>query len=260
MSDVMARPERWQQSFSFGGRLPWSVGLLIVLTLTLSLGSAFGDRHVGGLFGLVSLQPAAVWHLQLWRLITWTFVEASPWGLLFACLALYWFGPPLALRWGSPRFLTLIAAAVLLAGTGTCLIALADPQVMGGTYLGTWTMTAALVVSWGLTYPDNVVRIYFVLPVRGFWFAWLTVGITVVMAVYSGWAHLLPELIAEGAVLAWFYRGRLRRGWAQAGASFADQRRAAERARDIRTQGGVVVDLRTGEPVAPKKPDDPGVN
>jgi membrane associated rhomboid family serine protease len=256
----MAQPKRWQQNFSFGGRIPWSVGLLLALTVTLSLVSAVGDRHVGGFFDLVSLQPAAVWRLQLWRLLTWTFVETSPWGLGFACLALYWFGPALAQRWGSPRLLMVVAATMLLAGIGTCLIALTDPEVMGAIYLGTWTMTTALVVSWGLTYPDNVVRIYFVLPVRGFWMAWLTVAITVVIAAYTGWAHLLPEMIAEGAVLAWFYRAPLRRRWAKASTSRADQRRASERARQVRKNGGVVVDLRTGEPLPPRDPDDPGVN
>jgi hypothetical protein len=44
-------------------------------------------------------------------------------------------------------------------------------------------MTTALVVGWGLTYPDNIVRIYLVLPIRGFWMAWGTVALTVAYAV-----------------------------------------------------------------------------
>ena len=229
---------------SFGGRIPWVVGLLITITVVMSLFTAFGDRHAAPLFQWVALMPAKCWQGQIWRLVTWPFVEPSPWSLVFACLALYWFGVPLAQRWGSRRFLTGFFSAMLVAAIGTCLIALIDPEVMGSMHLGSWAMTTALVVSWGLTYPDSIVRIYFVLPIRGFWFAWGTVALTVIYCVYSGWAQLLPELIGEGTVLAWFYRGRLSRRWSTVRRSFESHRPPPARP----GQRGVVVDLKTGRP------------
>jgi membrane associated rhomboid family serine protease len=250
----MLRPKPWQQNFSFGGRVPWAVGLLMALTAGFSLLTAFGNRHAAPLADWVSLRPAEVWHGQVWRLATWPFIEGSPFGLLFACLGLYWFGPPLAQRWGSPRFLAVILGAMLASGCGTCLVALADPAVHEAAYLGSWAMITALVVTWGLTFPENVVRIYFVLPVRGFWFAWGSIAVTVVFAVYSGWAGLLPELGAEAAVLAWLYQRVLLARWARVRADLDTRRRAATRASESKRRGGVVVDLRTGEP--PSKRDD----
>jgi membrane associated rhomboid family serine protease len=252
----MVPARKWQQNFTFGGRIPWAVGLLIALTAALSLLTAFGDRHAAPLSEWVALQPVDVWHGQVWRLLTWSFVEGSPIGLIFGCLALYWFGPALAQRWGSPRFLTVIMGTMLVAGGGTCLLALVDPPVMGMTYVGSWAMTTALVVMWGLSFPDNVVRVYLVLPIRGFWMAWLTVAITVVYAVYTGWLHLLPELFAEAAALAWMYQALLLARWSRARGSYQARRRAAERASQARRRGGVVVDLRTGEPPPPKRPED----
>jgi membrane associated rhomboid family serine protease len=241
----MLHPRRqWKRDMSFGGRIPWAVGLLICVTVVMSLVTALGDRHAAPLFQWVSLQPAACWHGQIWRLVTWPFVEPSPWSLIFSCLALYWFAVPLAQRWGSRRFLTGFFSTMLIAAIGTCVIALIDPEVMGSTHLGGWAMVTALVVGWGLTYPDTIVRIYFVLPIRGFWFAWGTVALTVIYCVYAGWAGLLPELIGEGVVLAWFYRSRLSRRWSTVQRSFQSSRPAPPRP----GQRGVVVDLKSGRP------------
>src|SRR5580698_2413103 len=45
----MARPQRIQDRMTFGGRLPWAIGLLLTLIVGLSLLVAFGDRHAGSL-------------------------------------------------------------------------------------------------------------------------------------------------------------------------------------------------------------------
>jgi membrane associated rhomboid family serine protease len=251
----MVPARQWQRNFTFGGRIPWAVGLLLALTVALSLVTKLGDRHGGSLQDLLALRPAEVWHGQLWRLLTWSYVEPSAMGLIFSCLGLYWFGPALAQGWGSPRFLAVMVGAMLVAGGGTCLVALVDPPVMQAEYVGSWAMITALVVAWGLTFPDRVVRLYLVLPIRGFWLAWLTVAITVVYAVYSGWLNLLPELIAEAAALAWLYQRVLLARWTRARGAYRARQQAARRASEARRRGGVVVDLRTGEPPEKERDD-----
>jgi membrane associated rhomboid family serine protease len=239
----MARLKSWQRNLTFGGRVPWSVGLLMSLTVVLSLVSAFGDRHAGPVFAFLALCPALVWAGQLWRLVTWVFVEPSPLGLIFGCLSLYWFGAPLAKVWGSRRFFTVVAGVMLGTAVGTCLVGLLDGAVAGATYLGGWALTTALVVAWGLWFPDQVVRIYFFLPVRGYWMAWITVGLTAVFAIYRGWASLLPELLAEAGILAWLFRRSIL-------SRLTHVRQAVDAARPKggrRPERGVVVDLRSGD-------------
>ena len=226
-----ARSSPWQSRFSFGGRLPWSVGLVLCVTVALSLAVAFGDRHAGGLFELLSLVPADVWHGQVWRLLSWPFIEPSPFGLIFACLFLYWFGRDLAAEWGDRQWLTVFGGVAAVAAVGTCLVARVDPPVMDHAYLGGWGLASAMVVAWGLWFPHRVVRIYFIIPITGYWLAWLTVAITVVFAIYSGWEGYLPELFAEGSILAWLYRRLLVAKWAQARRDLDQQRQRAERTR-----------------------------
>jgi membrane associated rhomboid family serine protease len=205
----MPRPAPWTDRLTFGGRLPWAVGLLLVVTVALSLSVAFGDRHAAPLFELASLRPADVWRGQVWRLVTWPFIQPSAFGLLWACVFLYWFGRDLAQEWGSPRFLAVFGTIAVVAGGGTCLAALVDPAILDHTYLGGYAIECAMTVAWGFWFPDRVVRLYFVLPVRGIAIAWLTIAITIFIAVYSGWQGVLPELVAEGSTLAWLFRGSL---------------------------------------------------
>jgi len=227
----MARPQRIQETMSFGGRLPWAVGLLLTLTIGLSLLVAFGDRHAGSLFELVSLTPGEVWHGQLWRLVTWPFVEVGPVGLIFTCLFLFWFGRDLAEEWGSRRLLAVLGGVTLAAGVCTCLVAQLDRPVLEARYLGGWALTTAMVVAWGLWFPHRIIRLFFVLSITGWWLAWLTVALTVVYAVYAGWQGLLPDLLAEGAILAWLFRRPVVARWAKARAALGARRRQAQRTR-----------------------------
>jgi hypothetical protein len=226
----MARGEAWRNRFSFGGRLPWAVGLVLCLTLGLSLATAFGDRQAEGLLELVALVPREALHGQFWRLATWPFVQPGPIRLIFGCLFLYWFGSDLAADWGSARWLAVFGAVVGLAGGGTCLVALGDPAVLAHAYFAEYALTSAVVVGWGLWFSERTVRIYFLLPIRGFWLAWLTVAITVVFAVYAGWESYLPELFADAAILAWMYRGSFVARWARMRRNAAARRRSDARA------------------------------
>jgi membrane associated rhomboid family serine protease len=234
----MPRPQTWQRNLTFGGRVPWGAGALLAVTLVLSLLVALLSRRAP-MFDFCALRPALVWKGQIWRLVTWPFVEPDPVSLIFGCLAIYWFGAPLAQVWGSRRFLLVYAGVAASTAIGTCLVALVDPAVREATFLGGWAMKVALVVAWGLWFPNQVVRIYFLIPIRGYWFAWGTVALTVIFAAYTGWAHLVLELFAELSVLAWLFRRWLFGRWAELRRSADTNLRSVPR----KPARGVVVDV-----------------
>jgi membrane associated rhomboid family serine protease len=215
------------EQLSFGGRVPRAVGLVLVLTVALSLVVAFGDRHAGSLFDRVSLEPAAVWRGEAWRVVTWAFVEPQPLRLIFGCYFLYWFGGDLGREWGSARFLRVFGALVLVPAIAICFVALADVYVMRAAYLGGLATGAGLTVAWGLWFPDRVVRLFLILPIRGIVLSWLTVAITFVYAVYAGWETVLPELVAEGAMLSWIYGDMFTSRWRKLRSGIDERRREA---------------------------------
>lgn len=199
--------------FTFGGRVPGAVGLVLAVTVVTSLGTAFGSRHVLPLLELGSLVPDRVFHGELWRILSWAVIEPSPLSLLITCLMLYWFGKDLAAAWGSRRFLLVYFGIAIVAAVGTCLVALVDTSIVEHAYVGSWPLAEAMTVAWGLWFPDRVIRIYFVIPIRGYVLAWLTLGITVVYAIYSGWDRYVPNLLAEGAMLGYVFRGTVLSRW-----------------------------------------------
>ena len=235
----MARRNGPLQRLTFGDRIPWAVGLLLTITVITSLTAALASRHVLPLFELGSLVAERVFRGEIWRLVTWSVLEPSPLSLLFGCLMLFWFGRDLAGQWGSRRFLTVYVGIALVAAVGTCLLALADKNLLDNPYVGSWPMAEAITVAWGLTFPDRVIRIYFVLPIRGLWVAWGTIVLTAVYAIYAGWDRFVPNLLAEGAMLGWMYRGpALSRGSARWSAWKRDRALAARKARVARAKEG----------------------
>jgi membrane associated rhomboid family serine protease len=224
----------WTQRLSFGDRVPWAIGLLLSLVVAASFSAAFITRHGTSLFAYGALAPELVWKGQVWRLFTWPFLQPSPLSFIFECLMIYWFGRDVAAEWGSKRFLAVFGGVALLAAVSTCLIARVDPSVLGAAYLGSFALTAAMIVAWGLEFPERVVRIYFILPIRGFWVAWFTIGVTVVYAVYSGWQSLLPELFTEAFLLAYLYRESIESAVAsKRSAMVRNRERAKKRAKSV---------------------------
>jgi membrane associated rhomboid family serine protease len=230
----MARSNTTLERLSFGGRIPWGVGLVLTLTVVTSLTVALGSRHVLPLFELGALVPDRVLHGQIWRLLSWSVIEPSPLALLFACLFLYWFGRDLAGAWGSRRFLFVYFGVALVAAMGTCIVAVLDPALLEQPYVGSWPLAEAMTVAWGLWFPDRVIRIYFVIPIRGYVLAWGTVALTIVFAIYLGWDHFVPNLLAEGAILAWLYRGPVESRWSK----WRKEREASARKARLRKKQG----------------------
>jgi len=227
-------PRTLTQRLTFGGRLPWAIGLVIVLIVVMSLTAAFVTRHGASLFGYGALVPALAWKGQVWRLFTWPFLQPGPINFILTLLMIYWFGRDVAAEWGSRRFLTVFGAVLLMAGVATCLIARVDPGVMLATYLGSFAFTAAMIVAWGLTYPDRIILFFFILRMKGVWVAWLTVGISVVFAIYSGWQQYLPELFSEAFMLVFMFREELSESFAKRRAVAGKKReRAKKRAKSV---------------------------
>jgi len=201
----MARPNPLSGSFVIlGSRVPRVVGLLIGLTLVASIAGAVTSRNGFAIvLQWVALAPDFALRGQLWRLVTWVFFERDPLSLIFACLALFWFGRDLCSSWGPTRFLLTYLGLAVLTGVVVCLVSLVWPGLGIIGFLGPWPLVDGLIVAWAILHPHRDIFVYFVLPLRGRNLIYATVAGTVLYALFAGVAYFVPHFVAEG--IAFFY-------------------------------------------------------
>ncbi len=193
-------------------RAPRSVMMLLALTLVMSLAAAVDPNSAW--YGHLALVPDMVLRGEVWRLVTWPWIEVGPWSLALTLVSIYWFGGDLADRWGDRRLARYLATVLLTAGVGTTLFAVVLPATGRLDHLGGVALADALVIAWALQFPTRQIRLYGLLAVGGELLAYGTLGFTALCAVYFGLGAMLPELLAGGLALLLMTDGAGR--WARA--------------------------------------------
>lgn len=185
---------------TFGDRVPASLGLVLALMLLMSVWG-WMDREFQA---LAALSPVAIQRGQLWRLVSWPFVQDDPFTLLFGGFMLYWLGQQLAFVWSERRFLLRFFGYAAVASVGTTLLSL-FVESASVAHVGVWPVANALIVSWAMLYPDRQVNIWGVLPITGKTAAWLVLGGTLLYGIAAGGVRgifiFTPHLCALAA--AW---------------------------------------------------------
>jgi membrane associated rhomboid family serine protease len=194
----------------FGNRFPavvvWLTGFVLVASCLLAL-----DARVGiGAVNWIVLHGPLVLAGQLWRLVTWSFVEFSPLGLIFGCLALMIFGRDLADAWGPRRFVVTCLVVAAATGALTTLVGVLVPSFRIPHYT-VWPLLEALIIAWASLFPSRQMLFYFVLPLGGRNLILATLGITLVFAMLASFAAFVPHFVAEGLMLAYMREPAIKR-------------------------------------------------
>ena len=221
--------------FTFGDRVPASLGLILALMLAMSVWSWLDRTRTFA--SLSALWPEMVLRGQLWRLVSWPFIQEDPLTLLFGGFMLYWLGQQLAFVWSERRFLLRFFGYAAFSTVATTLVAIVWPPMLDLRHVGIWPVANALIVSWAMLYPDRQVNIWGVLPITGRTAAWLVLGGTLLYGIAGGGllgiAAFAPHLFALG--LAWILARGLGAGrpWRDARAWWTE-RDARRRARHLK--------------------------
>lgn len=151
----------------------------MVLALFVMVGAlAWTPQSKEFVVGALSLEPAAVRAGEVWRLITYAFLTGDPLDLFFKLLIFYFIGAPLEAAWGTRRFLTLLGVSIIGGGlTG----ALLNVPLAGG-----WAPSMTLMLIHGFLFPESIIYIFFVLPVRIKTFALVMSGLFLAGCIVMG--------------------------------------------------------------------------
>jgi membrane associated rhomboid family serine protease len=171
------------------------VSAWIWITVLVSIAAALS----GGLAGWLALAPARIWRGEVWRLLTWVFVEPGALALVLTCASLHKFGGDLAPRWGERRLVRFAIEILGGAAVATTLLALISAEVWHRGYSGGWATCDVLVIAWARQYPDSDLVLYGLVRLSGRNLVAVVIATTCAYAIFAGPLAMVPELLACAA-------------------------------------------------------------
>ena len=152
----------------------------------------------------------ALLHGEVWRLVTFVFVPAysSPFALLISLYFYYWIGSTLERHWGTAKFNMYYISGALLTVLGVVLASL----ITGNPYLtaaGTGYVNLSMFFAFAFLFPDTTVLLFFILPVKMKWLAYLDGALfafDIIKAIGAhNWAGVVLPIVAllNFAVFIW---------------------------------------------------------
>lgn len=153
--------------------IPGLIRIVVALTALVYLLTFLNPNFLS----LLALSPARIREGEVWRLVTYIFIPRSvgapgslmqPLWLLVALWFLLFIGDRLEQAWGAFR-LTLY---FLVGMIGTTVAAF----LFGAQFANTM-LASSLFFAFATFYPEEVIYLFFVLPVKVKWLAWISAGL-----------------------------------------------------------------------------------
>jgi len=159
-------PSSYASSFSFGpGPLSMALKAIIGANVAIFVAQLFFPA----LTDLLGLQPRLVMHGWVWQLATYMFVHGGIWHIVFNMLALWMFGTELERVWGTRYFVKFYFVTGIGAGILTVVLSWLPFEFTQPLYfsnvIGASGAIYALLLAYGLYFPDRPIYMYFVFPI-----------------------------------------------------------------------------------------------
>ena len=180
------------------------------LTLALIIGYALGyiiqlvDRFRGTEFlSLLVLDPWKIIHGQVWRLVTWLIIPPTESNILFVLLMMWCclsIGMALEKTWGTFRYNVYIFGGVLFTIISSFAALLYAYLIYGAEYLAlyeqmglvnwyafsTYYINVSIYLGFAMTYPNNIVRFMFLIPMKMKWLGLVDILYMVYLMIFGG--------------------------------------------------------------------------
>ncbi|MGI8889538.1 MAG: rhomboid family intramembrane serine protease [Chthoniobacterales bacterium] len=180
--------------------IPGLIRIVVALTALVYLLTFINPDFIS----LIALSPARIRDGEVWRLITYIFIPRSmgapgslmqPLWLLVALWFLLFIGDRLEQAWGAFR-LTLY---FLVGMIGTTIAAF-----LFGAQFSNTMLASSLFFAYATFYPDEVIYLFFVLPVKVKWLAWISAGLLLFGFASSPNSYRIALIVAFANYLIFF--------------------------------------------------------
>lgn len=154
----------------------------------------------GLLYSTLALDAASVLHGQVWRIVTFVLLPTGgrPLAVVLSLFFYFWLGESMERLWGSTKFTVYYVSGMLLSTLASILALFLDGFAF--PLFGAGYVNSALFFAYALTYPDAIVRVMYILPVKMKWLAIIEAAVYVLAVVYGAvmgaWGYALTPIIA----------------------------------------------------------------
>lgn len=154
----------------------------------------------GLLYSALALDAASVLHGQVWRIVTFVLLPTGgrPLAVVLSLFFYFWLGESMERLWGSTKFTVYYVSGMLLSTLASILALFLDGFAF--PLFGAGYVNSALFFAYALTYPDAIVRVMYILPVKMKWLAIIEAAVYVLAVVYGAvmgaWGYALTPIIA----------------------------------------------------------------
>lgn len=147
-------------SRAYAPRWTNQVRLLILVNAVVFVIQQFAGLEMLRVFGLT---PTSVIHgFWFWQIVTYMFLHGDLFHILFNMLALWMFGSELEALWGGREFLKYYFLTGIGAGVTTLILSWNAATVT----IGASGAVYGLLLAYALAFPDRIIYLYFLFPIR----------------------------------------------------------------------------------------------
>lgn len=132
------------------------------------------------ILNLLSLDVGRILRGQVWRIVTWVIYPPSSGNIFFFVIAILFFyypiGTSLERTWGTFRYTLYILSGVLFTVIGAFLLYFITGGALGffgSRIFSTYYISLSIFLAYAMSYPDMRILLYFVIPIKMKWMAYV---------------------------------------------------------------------------------------
>jgi membrane associated rhomboid family serine protease len=211
-------PSGYSYAIGPGGITP-AIKILLIANTAMFIAGALSPQVQNALVGGLGLNPSAVvTQLALWQPITYMFLHADVFHILFNMLALWMFGVELERMWGTPFFVKYYAITGVGAGLFTIALSLLPTDWSANSYyvatIGASGAIYGLLLAYGLSFPNRPIYLYFLFQIPAKYFVMIVGAIAFLSSISNQPGGTSHAAHLGGLLVGYFYlRGRKLKQW-----------------------------------------------
>ena len=165
------------------------------------------------MLGYLTLNPYAIVHGQVWRLVTWLLIPPGDSNIFLTLIMLYFYfsiGTTLERTWGTYRFNVYIFEGVLFTVAGSFLmmgfsylfmqdtmaiLGIDNYFMLGSLYFSTYYINMSIFLGFAATFPDYSVLLMFFIPIKVKWLG-------IIYAVMLAFSFFQGDIFTKFAIAA----------------------------------------------------------